>query len=300
MRNLASALLFAFLPGCLGVAQAPPLTFDGGRAHEHLRRVVAIGPRPAGSAAAERTRTYIRQQFAAIGLTPQEQSFVARTPLGPVNMTNLRFTIPGPAAGRLVIGGHYDTKMFRDFSFTGANDAGSSTAFLIEMGRLLKMRDNRTTIELLFLDGEESTGNWEGTDHTYGSRHYVQAARADGSIEGIGAFILVDMIADHDLRIKREARSTPWLADAIWGAATRLKRQEFEEGSVAVEDDHLNFLAAGIPAVDIIDFEYYTRSGAPAWHTRHDTLENVSARSLEIVGEVLLAALPAIEQRLAR
>ncbi len=300
MRKLATALLFALLAGCLGAAQAPPLKFDGGRAYEHLRQVVAIGPRPAGSAGAERTRTYIRQQFAAIGLAPQEQAFVARTPLGPVNMTNLRFTIPGAAAGRLVIGGHYDTKIFRDFPFLGANDGGSSTAFLIELGRLLKGRANRTTIELLFLDGEESTASWEGSDHTYGSRHYVDAARKDGSLKDIGAFILVDMIGDHDLRIQREARSTPWLADAIWGAAKRLKRHEFVEGTVAVEDDHLNFLAAGIPAIDIIDFEYYTRSGAPAWHTRHDTLDNVSARSLEIVGEVLLAALPAVEKRLAR
>ena len=300
MRHVTTVLLLALLAGCLGAAQAPPLKFDGARAYEHLRQVVAIGPRPAGSAAAERTRTYIRQQFAAIGLTPTEQTFVARTPLGAVSMTNLRVTIPGPGKTRLVIGGHYDTKIFREFPFVGANDAGSSTAFLIEIGRLLKMRPNRTTIELLFLDGEESTANWEGTDHTYGSRHYVEAARQDGSLKDIGAFILVDMIGDHDLRIQRETRSTPWLAEAFWAAAKRLKRPEFAGGSVAVEDDHLNFLAAGIPAIDIIDFEYYTRSGAPAWHTRDDTLDNVSARSLEVVGEVLLAALPAIEKRLAR
>jgi Zn-dependent M28 family amino/carboxypeptidase len=215
-------------------------------------------------------------------------------------MTNLRFTIPGTGRGRLVIGGHYDTKIFRDFPFVGANDGGSSTAFLIELGRLLKARANGITIELLFLDGEESTGDWQGDDHTYGSRHYVEAARKDGTLKDIRAFILVDMIGDRNLVIKRESRSTRWLTDAIWGAAKRLNRSEFSDESTPIEDDHLNFLEAGVPAVDLIDLEYYTRTGSMAWHTRDDTLENVSARSLEVVAEVLVAALPAIEKQLTR
>jgi hypothetical protein len=300
MRKLATTLLILLAAGCLGVAQSPFGKFDGARAYEHVRQLVALGPRPAGSAGAEKTRAYIRQQFGAVGLQPQEQSFVADTPLGPVKMTNLRFTIPGTGRGRLVIGGHYDTKIFRDFPFVGANDGGSSTAFLIELGRLLKARANGITIELLFLDGEESTGDWQGNDHTYGSRHYVEAARKDGTLKDIRAFILVDMIGDRNLVIKRESRSTPWLTDAIWGAAKRLNRPEFSDESTPIEDDHLNFLEAGVPAVDLIDLEYYTRTGSMAWHTRDDTLENVSARSLEVVAEVLLAALPAIEKQLTR
>lgn len=300
MRKPTTALLIVVAAACLGAVQAPHLRFDGARAYEHLRQVVALGPRPAGSAGAEKTRAYIRQQLGAVGLKPQEQSFVAETPLGSVKMTNLRFTIPGAGRGRLVIGGHYDTKIFRDFPFVGANDAGSSTAFLIELGRLLKARTNRITIELLFLDGEESTGDWQGNDHTYGSRHYVDAARKDGTLKDIRAFILVDMIGDRDLVIKRESRSTRWLTDTIWGTAKRLKRPEFSEESTPIEDDHLNFLEAGVPAVDLIDLEYHTRRGSVAWHTREDTLENVSARSLEVVGDVLLAALPEIEKTLAQ
>jgi peptidase M28-like protein len=299
MRHGTTALLLVIAAGSLAAAQTRGARFDGARAYEDLRQVVAIGPRPAGSAAAESTRTYIRQQLGAVGLKPREQAFVAKTPLGDVKMTNLRFTIPGPGSGRLVIGGHYDTKIFRDFPFVGANDAGSSTAFLIELGRVLKARANRITIELLFLDGEESTGEWQGTDHTYGSRHYVEAARQDGTLKDIRAFILVDMIGDRDLVIKRESRSTPWLTNAIWGAAKRLTRTEFSDESTPIEDDHLSFLDAGVPAVDLIDLEYYTRSGSLAWHTREDTLENVSAGSLEAVGDVLLAALPEIEKRLA-
>ena len=144
MRKGSTALLLFIAAGCLAAAppQTPQAGFDGARAYEDLRQVVAIGPRPAGSAGAESTRTYIRQQLAAVGLKAQDQSFVAQTPLGPVKMTNLRVTIPGTGSGRLVIGGHYDTKLFRDFSFVGANDGGSSTAFLIELGRVLKARKN--------------------------------------------------------------------------------------------------------------------------------------------------------------
>jgi hypothetical protein len=300
MRTGTIAFLIVAAAGCLAAGPPAAAKFDGGRAYEDLRQVVAFGPRPAGSAAAESTRAYIRRQLAAAGLKPQEQPFVAETPLGPVKMTNLRFTIPGPGRGRLVIGGHYDTKIFHDFPFVGANDAGSSTAFLIELGRVLKARANGITIELLFLDGEESTGDWQGTDHTYGSRHYVEAARKDGTLKDIRAFILVDMIGDRDLVIKRESRSTGWLTDAIWGAAKALKRPEFSDESTPIEDDHLSFLEAGVPAVDLIDLEYYTRTGAVAWHAREDTLDNVSARSLEAVGEVLLSALPQIEKKLAR
>jgi Zn-dependent M28 family amino/carboxypeptidase len=150
---------------------------------------------------------------------------------------------------------------------------------------------------LLFLDGEEATGEWEGTDHTYGSRYYVDAAKKDGTLKDIRAFVLVDMIGDKDLHIKRETNSTPYLADAIVAAARRLGRREFSSEPYPVEDDHLEFLEAGVPSVDLIDLEYYTSTGKQAWHTEFDTLENVSAASLQAVGDVLIAALPAIERQ---
>jgi len=145
-------------------------------------------------------------------------------------------------------------------------------------------------IELLFLDGEEAIGDWD-TGNIFGSRHYVDVARGSGSLPQIKAMILVDMIADKDLAIKRESRSTPWLTDAIWSAARKLDRREFLDESVEIDDDHLPFLAAGVPAVDIIDLDY------PYWHTEGDTLDKVSAASLQIVGDVLIAALPAIALR---
>jgi hypothetical protein len=103
------------------------------------------------------------------------------------------------------------------------------------------------------------------------------------------------MIGDKDLLIKRDTNSTPSLMDAVLEAARRLGRREFSAEPYPVEDDHLEFLAAGVPSVDIIDLEYYTSSGKTAWHSEFDTMDNVSARSLQAVGDVLIAALPAIE-----
>jgi glutaminyl-peptide cyclotransferase len=296
-RRTTLASLFLILIPCAAGAlstQAPAPRFSGARALDDLRQLVAIGPRVAGTPGAERARQYIRSQVTALGLKVDEQSFEGKTPLGPVKMVNLRVHLSDGASnsGRIVIAGHYDTKLFKEFAFVGANDGGSSAAFLIELARVLKDRKNALPIELLFLDGEEAVIEWRGDDHTYGSRYYVDAARRDGSLKGVRTLILVDMIGDRDLRIKREANSTRWLTDAIWSAAKQLKRSSFVDEETPIDDDHLEFLDAGVQAVDIIDLEY------PAWHTKDDTLDKVSADSLQVVGDVLLAALPAIERRL--
>jgi glutaminyl-peptide cyclotransferase len=298
--RLASRATFLLAPLAALLACAPaataadPPVFDGGRAIEHLRTVVGFGPRPPGSAAAEETRRYIKAQMAAIGVQVAEQAFEAKTPIGAVKMVNVRATIPGARPERIILAGHYDTKLFRQFRFVGANDAGSSTAFLIEIARVLKARKNPWTIELLFLDGEEAFIDWYvGDDNRYGSRHYVQEATRTGDLARIKAMILVDMIGDRDLVIKREPTSTAWLTDIIWSAAKTLGHgSTFVAEPLAVEDDHVPFLDAGVPAIDIIDLEY-----AP-WHTAEDTLDKVSARSMEVVGQVLTAALPKIESRL--
>src|SRR6185436_8831649 len=266
-------------------------SFDSNRAWEHLRQLVGFGPRPSGSAAIEQSRTYIKSQLSAIGVPVTEQAWDDQTPTGRVHMVNLIATIPGTSKNRLVIGGHYDTKKF-PLQFGGANDGGSSAAFLIELARVLKARRNAMTIEVLFLDGEEAVLDWTGTDHTYGSRHYVAEAKRTGSLASLKAFVLVDMIGDRDLQIKRDLNSTTWLTDIIWAAAQKQQLSSFRPDRVQIEDDHLPFMDAGVPSVDVIDLEY------PAWHTAGDTLDAVSARSLQVVGDAIVAALPQIEARL--
>jgi glutaminyl-peptide cyclotransferase len=284
------------LPLLLGLLlpTAPAVHFDSNRAWEHLRQIVSIGPRPSGSAALEQTRKYIKDQLAAAGLTAVEQTWVDDTPAGKLSMVNLIARIPGTRKDRIIVAGHYDTKRLPRFRFVGANDGGSSAAFLIELARVLKPRQNAFTIELLFLDGEEAVNEiWAGTDNTYGSRHYVEVATRDGSLATLKAFVLVDMIGDRDLRIKRDGYSTSWLTDVIWDAARRQKLDAyFVPASTQIEDDHLPFLKAGVPSVDIIDLEY------EQWHTAGDTLDAVSARSLQVVGDVVVAALPQLETRL--
>jgi glutaminyl-peptide cyclotransferase len=275
---------------------APVPKFDSGRAWEHLRQLVAIGPRPSGSPAIGQTRKYIKDQLALSGLTAVEQSWDDQTPLDKVHMVNLAVTIPGARKERIVIAGHYDTKLYHQFRFVGASDGGSSAAFLIELARVLKSRKNPMTIELLFLDGEEARmPEWGGNDNTYGSRHYVELAKRDGSLATLKAMLLIDMIGDRDLDIRRDTNSTPWLTNVIWETARRQNLDDyFIADSTRIEDDHLPFLAAGIPSVDIIDLDF------EAWHTAKDNIDAVSARSLQVVGDVVLASLPNIEAHLSK
>jgi glutaminyl-peptide cyclotransferase len=269
-------------------------TFDSSRAYEHLRRQVGFGPRPAGSAALARCREYILTELAAIGIDAREDAFEATTPLGAVQMVNVIATIPGRRAERIALATHYDTKLFREFRFVGASDGASSTAAVLEVARVLASRQNEFTIELLFFDGEEAAVDWfRDNDNTYGSRRYVQAAQDAGSLDGLKALVLLDMIGDRNLTIRRDTNSTPWLTDTIWASAATLGHQGyFLEQPVTIEDDHVPFLRAGIPSVDIIDLDY------PAWHTAQDDLAQVSARSLQVVGDVVLDAWPHIEQQL--
>ena len=274
---------------------APTQAFDASRAWAHLVAQVEIGPRPSGSPEIARTRAYITAQLAAIGLEAREQRFTASTPAGPIEMVNLIATIPGRRADRIVIGTHYDTKRFAEFRFVGASDGASSTAAVLELARVLKDARPDYTIELLFLDGEEAVVDWyRDNDNTYGSRHYVQEARQAGTLPGLKAYILLYMIGDRDLRISRDSNSTPWLVDIIWASAARLGyRAHFPDALTTIDDDHVPFLRAGVPSVDVIDLEY------PAWHTANDTLEAVSADSLRIVGEVIVDALPDIQRQLS-
>jgi Zn-dependent M28 family amino/carboxypeptidase len=145
--------------------------------------------------------------------------------------------------------------------------------------------------------GESRLSEWTparpgNPDNTYGSRHYVVQAMKS-NIRSLRAMILVDMIGERGAMFEREGNSTPWLKDIIWGTAQELGHgKTFVNSEYPIDDDHVPFLRAGVPSVDIIDLRY------DSWHTADDTLDKLAARSLQIVGDVLLASLPKIEKRL--
>jgi len=277
-----------------GATTAARTGFDSNRAWTDLERQVAFGPRPSGSKQLDTCRQYIESQLTAAGIAYREQSFDAMTPAGVIHMTNVIGTIPGRRPERIALATHYDTKRFSEFAFLGASDAASSTAAVLELARVLKNRQNEFTIELLFLDGEEAVNReWRDPDNTYGSKHYVQAAQQAGTLAGVKALVLLDMVGDRDLDIRPDSNSAPWLNTIVWSSAARLGYgSTFVPDGFTVEDDHLAFVQAGVPSIDIIDLDY------PQWHTAQDDLDHVDARSLQIVGEVVLDAWPQIERQI--
>jgi len=274
----------------LSKAAAP---FDGASALRHVERLVAIGPRPAGSPAAAKARAYILGELRAAGVTARVEAFDADTPHGRLKMANIVAALPGRRPDVIMLAGHYDTKWFRDIRFVGANDGGSSAALLIELARRLAARPREYTYWVVWFDGEEARETWSATDSLYGSRWMARELARTGTLPR--AVIVADMIGDRELDIRREALSTEWLTDLIWVAAARRgEGAHFLPDAMAIEDDHVPFLRAGVPSALVIDLDY------PPWHTAEDTLDKVSARSLAIVGNVVLDALPAIEERLRR
>jgi peptidase M28-like protein len=242
--------------------------FDGRAAFTFLKRQVELGPRPAGSPASRRlaailkaTAPHARYQTVAEGLR------------------NVVATVPGRDPSRfVVVGAHYDTKDLP--GFVGANDGASGTAVVRELSRTIKPRTVRPTLVFVFFDGEESPR--ESVDFERdGLRGSTVAARAFKRAE---AMVLLDFVGERNLAIPREANSNRRLWTRLRAAAIRVGAgRVFPRGTgPTVTDDHVPFLQAGVPAIDLIDFDF------PCWHRRCDDLSVVSARSLDAVGETMI------------
>jgi len=264
------------------------------RAFTDMKAMVDFGPRPAGSAAIEKTRAYILAELKKAGLKPELDEFEAVTPRGKRKMVNIRAVHAGTRPTTIALSGHYDTKLFDEFKFVGASDGASSAAWLLEMARVTTSLKLENNLEFLFFDGEEAVVDWSDTDSRYGSRYDVDRRKKAGTLQQLKALVLVDMIGDKNLDIKREGQSTDWLTAIIWNNAHALGfSREFLNESIIVEDDHLPYLSAQVPAADLIDFDY------PDWHKQSDTLDKVSGESLKKVGDAVYASLPEIDRRIS-
>jgi len=290
VRRAVIGLTLVALVAVAGAADEPRV--DGTAALRHLERLVAIGPRVAGTPGAERARAYIIAELKKLGVKVDVRAFEADTPHGRLSFANVIAILPGRRSDVILLGGHYDTKYFKAFRFVGANDGGSSAALLLELTRQLAATPREYTYWVVWFDGEEARESWTATDSLYGSRRLAAELAQAGRLPR--AMVVVDMIGDRNLGILRDTYSTPWLSDLLWATAARLGHaRHFLDMAMGVEDDHAPFVNAGVPAALLIDFDY------PPWHTADDTLDKVSPRSLAVVGDVVLGALPAIERRLS-
>ncbi len=275
-------------------------SFDTPRAFAHAVKLVAFGPRPSGSAEIERSREYIAARLHEAGLRVRRQVFVEQTSRGPVEFVNLiaepprewSDDLPWRKPRRIVLASHYDTKWLPEMCFVGANDGGSSTAVLIEIARATvaaKLRPWGCRPEFVFFDGEEATREYSPTDGLHGSRYYVRRAKEDGTLGRIRAMILLDMIGDRDLSAMIP-RGDSDLTRRVFAAATALGlREHFRYSPAPMVDDHMPFAMEGVPTADLIDFEYGPANGW--WHTTEDTMDKLSPRSFEIIGQTVLKTL---------
>ena len=263
----------------------PWLEFSGEKAFAHVQALVDLGPRPAGSAASAKAGAYIRKHLEATGWQVDEQSFTEQTPAGMVSFVNLLARRAGRLERerqRFLVGSHYDTKTFESIRFVGANDGGSSTGALLELARVLSLHPSLAAkIDLVFFDGEEAYEHFTATDGLYGSRHFArQLAEAKKQKDYRGG-ILWDMIGDRDLTITLPPDSPSMLARGIFAAADALQaRSHFTYSGNDILDDHSRLNEIGVPVIDLIDFDY------PPWHTAGDTMDKLSAQSLQTVGAV--------------
>lgn len=282
--------------GCGSDDSAEPATerFDAERAFEDLEAQVEIGPRPSGSSGNDELVKLLVDRLEEAGA----ENVTVQHPY-----RNVVATVPGRQEGTVVVGAHHDTKDIP--GFVGANDGASGVAVVLEIARVLAAEAPLAgpSVSIALFDAEEARGDRPfEQDGTRGSQQYVQYAANEAGAQGapplgeIESMILFDLVGDCDLQIPREANSDPAIYSTFAAAAKQVSgagsAAPFEGEAPAIADDHVPFIAAGVPAIDVIDFTYGAdESPGPFWHTTEDTLDKVCPESLEAVGEPAVGVL---------
>jgi len=286
---IPAAAIFSF-----GCSVAPP-PFDGQKAMADLVAQCEFGPRPPGSPAHDSCRVWLVERLRSLADTVIEQRFEHFDSLRNVwlQMTNIiaRF---GRGEKRRILCAHWDTRPVaehdpdtarRDEPILGANDGASGVAVLLEMARLFSLKRPPVSTDIILFDGEDYGPEGRLDLYLLGSKYFSQNVNP----ETYEFAILLDMVGDADLRVGPEVYSTryaPELVDRVWSVAEEMGVTEFDRfARYSLYDDHIPLLQKGIPAVDIIDFEY------PPWHTHADTPDKCSAESLAKVGRVVAAVM---------
>jgi glutaminyl-peptide cyclotransferase len=305
-RSLALAVLFALLTPIIHAQKTATTQFSGQAAYTLTKQLLDVAPkRFNGSPGHAKAEEFLKQHFAPEAAKGNfvADTFTATTPAGLQTMTNYIVKYPGKKDGIIVLVSHYETNYpLRDINFYGANDGAATSALLIEIGTILRAHPPEGySIWLVFDDGEEAVKTWSNSDSLYGTRHLAAKWSQDGTLTKIKALLVADMIADKDLNIDYVENSTPWLLDLLKVAAINTGHSasifKYRE---AEEDDHLPFAARGVPVLDLIDAHYGPTTDAMPdgyHHTDKDTLDKISAHSLQISGDIFLEMIRLINQR---
>lgn len=280
-------------------------TVSGERALRLATDFAELGPKISGTPEAAAAADWILARFAEAGISAEKHPFTDTAPSGPVGFCNVIATIPpapdttpsGTAPRLLLVAAHYDTKSGIP-DFVGANDSASGVAVLLELARAWSANPlPGTEIRLACLDGEECAVEYGPRDGLHGSRHWAESLESTGDLPRIRAFILLDMVGDADLTLTLPRNCTPSLLTlAFESARAEGMRNRLSLFPGAVLDDHVPFLDRGVPALDLIDFQYGSAPGLnDYWHTPADTPDKLSSDSLSLAARLILriaASLP--------
>ena len=277
--------------------------FNSQQAFAYTAQIAGFGERWPGSPGHAKTEALIHQVLQKDGASVEADDFTATTPRGRIPVHNIigKFSAGAdPKQPIFILAGHYDT-LFKK-GFIGANDGASSTAILLSFADALANQKTKMQIWLVWTDLEEAINDFNDDDGLYGSRHLAQKLKANGIAPRVRGFFLLDMIGDKDLGVGRETESARWLQDYIAEAAKQLGyTQYFFQYETDIIDDHIPFIKAGIPAVDVVDAEF-GRMGdkfdamGEFHHTNADTMDKVSQHSLEVVGRTILLTVELLDK----
>ncbi len=266
---------------------APVAAVSGARALAAVREFLALEPWSAGT---ERTAEWLRGRLAALGLEVEVRAFTRGTPDGPAVFRNVLARRPGRGPGVVLLGAHYDVKTGIP-GFQGANDPGAGVGALLELACAVAAGpEPPCEIAFAFFDGEECRHAYGANDGLHGSRQLAGEWVAAGRARDVRAVIVLDMIGDRDFGVQLPRNGDPALIARVFDAAREEgARDRFQLGAGLVGDDHAPFHEAGMPAVDLIDFDYGSAPGInDYWHTARDTLDKLSADSLGLAARVAL------------
>lgn len=293
----SAAAAFALATGGCGphaVTPVPgpdPAAFDGARAFAGARDLLALGARDAGTPGAAKAAAHLADRFGALGLEVATDTFEEVTPQGPMTFRNV-IARRGDGNRIILFAAHYDTKSGIP-GFQGANDSGSGVGVTLELARLVAAAPAApagASWWFALLDGEECRVEYGAHDGLHGSRRLARRLVEQGIAPRVKAVIVLDMVGDRDLTLTIPRNGTPDLvAAALEAAGVEKVREKTSLSLGGVLDDHVPFMDAGMPAVDLIDFCYGSAPGLnDYWHTANDTLEHISPESLATSGRIAI------------